>query len=37
MEAQRTGLTYLVTTGLCSVRHDISDLKARVAAIENAR
>ena len=37
IEAQLTGLTYLVTTGLGSVLHDMKDLKARVATLENAR
>jgi len=36
MEAQLTGLSYLVTTGLGSVLHDISDLKARVGVLEGA-
>lgn len=37
MEAQLTGLTYLMTTGLGSILHDMTDLKARVTAIESVR
>jgi hypothetical protein len=37
LEAQLTGLTYLITTGLGSILHDIGDLKARVEALEGAR
>ena len=37
MEAQLTGLSYLITTGLGSVLHDIGDLKSRVEALEGAR
>ena len=34
MEAQLTGLSYLITTGLGSVPHDMDHLKGRAAALE---
>ena len=37
MEAQLTGLTYLLTTGRGSVLHDAKDVKTRVAMLEGAR